>query len=75
MMKYAPKGFQEDDGAGIASATVARSAVESIRGSNVCPALKGSTVKFGLVRCYSCTHLFDPEAQGAMSDVLCPCCA
>ncbi len=74
-MKYAPKGFQEDTEGGMADALVSRAAVESIRGNNVCPALQGRTVKFGLVRCYSCTHLFDPNVEGARSDVLCPCCA
>jgi hypothetical protein len=66
-LRYAPKGFHEVSAAD--EAKLDRST------DDLCPVqAKGFLGGLStLVRCYGCTHLFDPEGQ--QSDVLCPCCS
>ncbi len=72
-MKYAPKGFQEDD---TPSPLMVKSAIAKARGGTLCPREKGNLAHLlSLAHCYHCDHVFDPRAEGSTSDVLCPCCA
>jgi hypothetical protein len=40
---------------------------------DLCPPHGRLAAIFTAVRCYGCTHLFDPSLSP--NDVLCPCCA
>jgi rubrerythrin len=69
-MRYAPRGFQEDDTSDVLAS---RETVEAARGNPLCHSVKAKRVPVhGLSRCYHCGHLFDGKA--GKSDILCPCC-
>jgi hypothetical protein len=41
--------------------------------ADLCPRAGRRDAIYTAVRCYGCTHLFDPSLS--RNDVLCPCCA